>query len=497
MKKVLLPIDFSDNAQQAVKYAIEMFGEKVYQGKIEFILFYVEPYRSKLAPLASRFPYAVNVSPQELVEQRKEKLIDYSKGLKDVYPDQQFKVEFVEGDIIDTTVNYCEENKVDLIVMGTKGATGIRKVIMGSTAKGLVSEAPCPVLVVPEAATYKAPKRILFATDFLGIDNLNVLDQLKDIVRMYKSELMTLHIYSEKETAREDKEAINKLLKNYFSTNTYKHYFLEHHDAAEGIEEFVKGYNASMLALVSRDRTFMTDLFHQSVTKQMLTHTEIPVFVLKEPSTVIRTEQKFRNEVQRQVEKWKGDLEELNLQLTLGKADMTDDWETQKSQMQTWVERAKAGLEERGKLVGEYGEKLKAAVESLQVQLALGKAETRDTLEEQRRKIDQAILSVLHNLDAKKEQAKTTKDKIVDETESGLLNFRNRFEHLFIQFNLGSKEAKDTWEKRRKELNQNVHEVKKRLAKTEDIAEDRWQHFKSEISESLKHLKQAFMGDKV
>ena len=201
--------------------------------------------------------------------------------------------------------------------------------------------------------------------------------------------------------------------------------------------------------------------------------------------------------MQKQVNKWKGDLEELNLQISLGKAEFGDEWESQKLQMREWTERAKDGLQASGKLAGDYGEKLKASVESLQVQLALGKAETRDMVEEQRRKIDQAILSVLHNLDEKKDKVKTTSDKIVDDMESGLLHFRNRFEHIFIQFNLGSKEARDEWENRRKGLNLKVQELKHKLGRAESVAEERWQHFKSETAEALKHLKQAFVRDKV
>ena len=281
MKKVLLPIDFSDNSQQAVKYAVEMFGEVVYKKDVEFVLLYVEPYRSKLAPLATRFPYAVSVSPQELVKQRKEKLADYQAGLKEVYPGQEFKLEFVEGDIVDEAVRYCEENSIDLIVMGTRGASGVKGVLMGSIAKSLVAEAPCPVIVVPEEATYQVPKRILFATDFVNLEDLGILDQLKDIVDEYQPEIMTLHIYSEKKTDYQDKEVMNQLLKAYFAPNQYNHFFLEHDDPAEGIEEFVTGYNANMLALVNRDRTFLGNLFHRSITKRMLTHTDIPVFVLK------------------------------------------------------------------------------------------------------------------------------------------------------------------------------------------------------------------------
>jgi hypothetical protein len=183
------------------------------------------------------------------------------------------------------------------------------------------------------------------------------------------------------------------------------------------------------------------------------------------------------------------ELEEFRLQVALGKAEAHDVYEEAKKSFNKYLYEAKTLLEETKGTAKKKTTELQAILETLQVQLALGKAETKDAFEAQRKKITKA-------LDELEEFIK--KNKIANEYYTRLLlevgKFRIKLNIIKMRFELNKLEARVEFEDKKKDLSEKLAEIKKRLLKNEAEAEDQWENFREGISDAYSHLKKTFAG---
>src|SRR5690606_17923027 len=95
-------------------------------------------------------------------------------------------------------LSIAEEWHAQMIVVGTKGESALRTIIMGSTTKNLIEEAPCPVMAIPADMSYKSPKTIVYATDFEEED-VFAIRKLTELAKAFDAKIKVLHIITEKE----------------------------------------------------------------------------------------------------------------------------------------------------------------------------------------------------------------------------------------------------------------------------------------------------------
>jgi len=145
VKTIVVPSDFSEYAEYAFKWALEM-AEK-WGAKVVVI---------NTAPSFSYLAYPESVYMVDLVKMGKELVADAEKKLQEFAAKKGTSTVAVEtravlGDPFWEICKAAEQNQADLIVMGSHGRTGIEKLLLGSVTQRLLSIAPCPVLVVPSA----------------------------------------------------------------------------------------------------------------------------------------------------------------------------------------------------------------------------------------------------------------------------------------------------------------------------------------------------------
>ncbi len=140
-QRILVPLDGSKLAEQAIPYAIELC-----KGSVDVILFQVVhlplPLAAPDASMAVPLP-----DPQELLQEA----LDYLNGIAERLREEGVRVsaDAVERDVVaEAIVEYAETHDIDLIVMTTHGRSGISRLIFGSVAESVVRHAPCPVLLV-------------------------------------------------------------------------------------------------------------------------------------------------------------------------------------------------------------------------------------------------------------------------------------------------------------------------------------------------------------
>ncbi len=275
MKKILLPTDFSDNARQAIDFALQLF-EHLGQRDIQYILMHAYQ-------VAASVPIYGEIPPAEMfanTDEEEERLQEVCDALRKFYPEAAISCRFMIGPVQGTMEALIEEASIDLVIMGTHGVSGLEEKLFGSNAARAAKGLQCPVLVVPSGISFRPPRRIIFATDFKNLDNLNILNPVQAIVRTFNPHFITLHILPEGETADKDKERMNRILYTYFDSLKYSHYFLEGQDPVQATEDFLRKHKADWLVLVGQERKFVESLFHRSVIRKMVYQTQIPLLVL-------------------------------------------------------------------------------------------------------------------------------------------------------------------------------------------------------------------------
>ena len=186
-KNILLATDFSEVSKKAVPYAVAIASR--YASKIYF---------AHVLPPKARTPIPIEPLPAELDRERVSAEVEMEIFLQNALVNVPHNVLLENGPIWDALSDLIQRDEIDLLVLGTHGRGGLKKVILGSVAEELFRLAPCPVLTVgpavpAEPAGAKEFRRILFATDF-GPASLHALQYAISLATESNARLILLHV---------------------------------------------------------------------------------------------------------------------------------------------------------------------------------------------------------------------------------------------------------------------------------------------------------------
>jgi nucleotide-binding universal stress UspA family protein len=280
MKKILLPTDFSANAWNATRYAIELYRKK------PCTFYLLNTYTPAI--VHSRFMAA---TVQGGIYEDNVKTLS-ENGLRDMVEqiEAECKYEHHKFETISSFSLLTEEIKdlidtanIDLIVTGTKGASGFEEVFMGSnTVRIIKAVRKCPVLVVPENYQYKKLRRVAFATDFKRNFSLDVIKPLTSLAQNLKAAVHVVHI-NESEALDKYQQSNKDMLTDFLEP-------LEHHihwmpyfsGKSDVMQYFLEEFKMDILALVHYKHGLLEELIREPVIKRVAFHTQIPLLVMPE-----------------------------------------------------------------------------------------------------------------------------------------------------------------------------------------------------------------------
>lgn len=278
MTNVLIPTDFSENAWNAIKYGLQFFERE----PANFYLLHVS--------LSNRQTSSEDTVANSIFFDLKhtsgieEKLIEIKKRIEDSFPNTNHRFYalqehtfFIEG------IKRCiDEKRIDFILMGTKGASGLKEATIGSRTGEVITRVKCPTLVIPENAEYVPPKKIVFPTDFNSYYKNKVLLTLAEIMAINEAELHVLHMSPKKRALTPLQRENKSFLEDFLEEKPTSFHFSAGQNFENGLSAFIAEEGIDMIAMVAKNINFFQRLlFKPSVTK-ISYHTHTPFLVLHE-----------------------------------------------------------------------------------------------------------------------------------------------------------------------------------------------------------------------
>ena len=276
MKNILLPTDFSSNSLNAIQYAINLLKDEV------CTFYFLHAYRVQY--IANDELLLNSMNQVALIEK---KLLESSQNsldmiIEELAPNSKHTYETLSdyNFFIDSVIQKNKELDIDLIIMGTKGATGAKEIFMGSNTGDVIMKTDCDVLAVPDKAKYKTPKEIVFPTDFRLLYKENELDILKKIAKQNDSIVRVLYVQND-ETLDEEQKVNKNDLERYFDTLDYSFHTLTNTDFESAVNCFTQSRgNVDMIAIIAKHYNIFQRLFFKPKVEDLSFHTKIPLLVL-------------------------------------------------------------------------------------------------------------------------------------------------------------------------------------------------------------------------
>lgn len=255
MKNILIPTDFSENAWNAISYAMQFFKDE--ECKFYFLHTYTPAfYRMDYmlgGPEMSAIPdVGIDIS-----------LAGLEKTLADVkeqFPNPKHSYETLSAfnSLIDEINEVSESKHIDLIVMGTQGATGAEQLFLGTSTVFAIRKAKKPLLAIPDTCKFAPIKKILFPTDYWPRYKEEELKTIFDIAKMHKSEITLLHVKDEYDLIKEQVEnqtAIEVLLKDM----PHEQIEIKGKLMPEAILEYIAENQIDLLTMMNRKHSFLNE----------------------------------------------------------------------------------------------------------------------------------------------------------------------------------------------------------------------------------------------
>jgi nucleotide-binding universal stress UspA family protein len=279
MQHLLVPTDFSDNAVKAALFAGEIAKRS---GSVVHFLHAMELGIDKLYQ-----PFTLHEKYNHLMlEERKNQLEKFRKNFTEIFPALQTDTTLEDGTAIETILDYCSFRNIDLVVMGTKGAGGLKEKLVGTVTAGLVSKTIVPVLAIPEEYVAEQPDALLFASNRFEKEEKH-LAMIVKLATLFHARIDVVHYFDREtentiqkdEQAQQLTEYVTFLEKKYPAV-LFRGEILEGPDFETAIEIYHRTHKTDIAAMVTYPKDFWEKVFQKSVTKKMVYHSTVPVLAI-------------------------------------------------------------------------------------------------------------------------------------------------------------------------------------------------------------------------
>lgn len=277
MKAILIPTDFSENAMNAIKFALEFF--KHHTAEFYFMHAYQNDVYDHI-DLISRDDFDKVL--KEVKAESQTNLEALLETVNQIAPNPRYTYHIISSynTLVEEADLIVDGKNIDLIVMGTKGKSNKKSIVYGSNTLHVLKYVQCPVMAIPTNFQNTPIKHVLFATNYLIPYKRRELKLLSDLVSPYRSKIDVVYVSKVNKLSirQEDNRAFiqDTLGKNDINFNCVDDVTVEN-----CIINYIKKFDIDMLVLVNTRHSFVEDMLFDSPVDKMSLNLNIPLLVLQ------------------------------------------------------------------------------------------------------------------------------------------------------------------------------------------------------------------------
>ncbi|MEO8112305.1 MAG: universal stress protein [Ginsengibacter sp.] len=278
IKQILVPTDFSLCAEKAINFAVQSAKFLPVQIKLyhafdlrgdiytdymgvtkEYNQSLYNDVVNKLNEIKSNIARADGINVDVLITKN-----SFQKAIKDV----------------------VKTNDIDLVIMGTVGASQIKKILFGSNTSFVIGNSKVPVLAIPSEYEWKKPNSLLFATNHFE-DHTHKLDFLFEIANLFVAKINAIIFTDEKKDSAgtamlhtHESPEYEKLIRKKYNKSTFTATHMVGRDFIASMQDYVDKNKVDILAMFTHKRKFLEKIFNPSITRKMSYYTKIPLLAI-------------------------------------------------------------------------------------------------------------------------------------------------------------------------------------------------------------------------
>jgi len=277
VKSILLPTDFSKNSINAINFAVKLFKNEA----CEFYVINIQKASSFVSDDLMTMSTSATIY-QTLIDAAKKSIMNVINEVKTRFNNKLHNFHSVVDydNFIDGINQICETKGIDLIVMGTKGATGASKVLFGSNTARVMQRCNTPVLAIPDDSVFTGLEQIAFTSNYSSIYRKEDILPIVDIAKLYNSKLDILHLTNEENLTQNQKNS-KAFLDSCFENVSHEFIDLDKNDIFKTVQDYIKQNDIKMLAMMSRKYSFLERLFTAHLVETFAFEINIPFLVME------------------------------------------------------------------------------------------------------------------------------------------------------------------------------------------------------------------------
>jgi len=275
MKRILVPTDFSKGAFNALIHAMNI--AKMINASIRIVHAYSMP------PTGSTVMVDITDILKKNADEELENLklevnkLELSKDLNINYSSSH-------GSVIDVLNRQIKETEIDLVIMGTQGASGITEKFLGSNTAAVAKSISIPMIAVPAELAYKPYKKFLFTTDMKVLKNNKPLQFIGDFSKECQADVKFIHVREPgaEELDQKDVDAYRDQVESIFDPATKSSFaYVYENNPEEGIANTIEMERPDLVIVIHHSYGFFEGMFHSSVSQNIINHSSLPILVMK------------------------------------------------------------------------------------------------------------------------------------------------------------------------------------------------------------------------
>lgn len=281
MKTLLVPTDFSPISKNALAYAVGL----------------AEKLDAKITLLHAYHLFPINIDANVMIKEFNDEVELYKRVSevqlkelsKDIEQTTTCKCDYVsfQGLAKDVIVEYANEIKPDLLVIGTENLMPIERLIYGTVTGKVIKDVECTVMVIPESVKYTTPKKIAFAMDYHDSD-VDEIRFVEELAKKFKSETHIIHVISNEEDEAFEEDYFIKTeirIKKNVSKNHTVFRLIKGDTITKELKKYIAEKHIDVLSVAKTKKSFLEQLFSTSVSQKMFYSTNIPLLIFKATDT--------------------------------------------------------------------------------------------------------------------------------------------------------------------------------------------------------------------